>query len=235
MRGLLKLVIGGAVLVGVIAVTSTGGAAAPAGEPPSLGASHRPTTSLGTRAKCLSRGEAGLRSANFRIERFQTFVRGKADDVAVLIHCVAEGGSVHLDVIVAGSPGFAAKANDVRLCLTAYMLGTKSSCGAGPATASGGSGWSATATGFRGRNGERFSFACEPKGTLARSVWGTGVYTDDSSVCAAGVHAGLITFARGGTVVIEIRPGRSSYTGSTRNGVSSKSYGSWGGSFVLVR
>ena len=65
-------------------------------------------------------------------------------------------------------------------------------------------------------------------------MWGTDVYTDDSSICTAAVSAGLITFQAGGSVTIEIRQGQSSYAGSTRNGVTSKGYGSWNGSFVFV-
>jgi hypothetical protein len=35
-------------------------------------------------------------------------------------------------------------------------------------------------------------------------------------------------------VVIEMRPGQSAYVGSTRNGITSSSYGVWGGSYVFV-
>ncbi|MEP7159081.1 MAG: LCCL domain-containing protein, partial [Chloroflexota bacterium] len=57
---------------------------------------------------------------------------------------------------------------------------------------------------------------------------------DDSSVCTAAVHAGLITFAAGGSVTIEIQPDAVTYTGSERNGVSSGSWSTWYGSFVFV-
>jgi hypothetical protein len=95
-------------------------------------------------------------------------------------------------------------------------------------------GWGTQADGKRGQNGQRFTFSC-PSGGAGNRAWGTGIYTDDSSICVSAVHAGLITFASGGTVSIEIRPGQASYTGSQRNGVSSSSYGSWHGSFVFVR
>lgn len=94
--------------------------------------------------------------------------------------------------------------------------------------------WGATAVGYRGQNGRQFSFAC-PGGGQAGRVWGTDVYTDDSSICTAAVHAGFINLATGGTVTIEIRPGQQSYTGSVRRGVSSDGYGSWSGSYVFVR
>jgi hypothetical protein len=97
----------------------------------------------------------------------------------------------------------------------------------------GGSGYSATAATFRGRVGERFVYTC-PKYGVAGSIWGTDVYTDDSSVCSAGVHTGAISLAGGGTVTIEIRPGEAAYTGSARNRVTSSSYPAWSGSFVVV-
>jgi hypothetical protein len=87
---------------------------------------------------------------------------------------------------------------------------------------------------LRGRNGERFTFVCAANGVNGR-LWGKSLYTDDSSICTAAVHAGLISAAGGGTVTIEIRPGAASYQTSTSNGVASRSYGSWPGSFVFVR
>ncbi len=84
---------------------------------------------------------------------------------------------------------------------------------------------------LRGRNGERFSFICPSGGPPSGRLWGTDIYTDDSSICIAAVHAGVITSANGGTVSIEIRPGLSSYAGSTRNGMTSSNWGSWSGSF----
>ena len=69
----------------------------------------------------------------------------------------------------------------------------------------------------------------------ARFLTGDGTYTDDSSVCTAAVHAGLISLARGGSVTVQIRAGLSSYVGSTRNGVTSKSYGGWPGAYVFIR
>lgn len=94
----------------------------------------------------------------------------------------------------------------------------------------GGSDWNANATAFRGQNGLKVVYKCPAKGTLG-SVYGTGVYTDDSRVCSAAVHAGLITLVSGGKVTIKILPGRASYVGSTRHGVTSSAYGAWSGSY----
>ena len=94
--------------------------------------------------------------------------------------------------------------------------------------------WSDDAAAYRGKDNLRFSFTL-PAGGSNTGVWGTDVYTDDSSIGAAAVHAGVITFAAGGTVTIRILPGRSSYTGSTRNGVTSLDYTDWDGSFEFVK
>lgn len=92
--------------------------------------------------------------------------------------------------------------------------------------------WSATAAEHQDRIGETFPFSCPPGGE-AHSVWGTGTYTADSSVCTAAVQVGLITFAEGGDVTIEIAAGQASYDGGRANGVTSVRYGSFGGSFTF--
>jgi hypothetical protein len=90
--------------------------------------------------------------------------------------------------------------------------------------------WFTDASDYRDNVGSDYQFRC-PAGGTAYEVWGTDIYTDDSSVCTAAVHAGKITFAQGGTVTIEMLPGQSSYTASTRNGVTSGDWDTWLGSF----
>ena len=92
--------------------------------------------------------------------------------------------------------------------------------------------WEANATSLNGKDGETFTLACSPGGT-AHSVWGSDIYTADSSICTAGVHSGLITYQQGGTVTIELRPGRTIYGCSERNGVTTSDYGSYQHSFVF--
>lgn len=94
--------------------------------------------------------------------------------------------------------------------------------------------WNTQADSLRGKNGQRFTFVCPSNGTASSRLWGSGPYTDDSSICTAGVHAGVINLVSGGTVTIEIRPGSNSYAASTRNGVNGRSYGAWPGSFIVV-
>jgi hypothetical protein len=93
--------------------------------------------------------------------------------------------------------------------------------------------WNSNATNLRGRLDQDFSFRCSPNGTTG-AVWGTDIYTDDSSICSAAVHAGLITARSGGEVTIRIRPGESFYNGTARNGLSTQRYGEWGGSFIFL-
>ena len=86
--------------------------------------------------------------------------------------------------------------------------------------------------GLRGKNGQQFPYLCPANIDLnAKSVWGTDTYTDDTTICRAAVHAGKITQAGGGLVTIEIGPGLAAYTGSSRNGVTSKDWGKWEGSY----
>jgi len=97
----------------------------------------------------------------------------------------------------------------------------------------GGFGWKATPEGLRELVGQHFKFACPPAGENG-AVYGTGTYTDDSSVCTAAIHAGKITKAAGGTVVIEITGPHSSFKASEANGVSSADWPDYPGSFTFV-
>lgn len=81
--------------------------------------------------------------------------------------------------------------------------------------------------------GLRASFECPPEGT-AGTVWGSDVYTTDSSVCTAAVHAGKITFEKGGVVTVEFKGGRQTYGATTRNGVTTYNFGQFPNSFVFV-
>lgn len=73
-------------------------------------------------------------------------------------------------------------------------------------------------------------------GGTGGAVWGGGAatpYTDDSSISTAAVHAGALKSGETGLVAITILPGRSNYTFSTANGVTTKSYGSYDGSYSI--
>ncbi|MDX9783350.1 MAG: LCCL domain-containing protein [Spirochaetia bacterium] len=96
--------------------------------------------------------------------------------------------------------------------------------------------WEKDATEWRDKIGQRFSHTLPPGG-IESQIWGVDIYTDDSSIGSAAVHAGLISFEQGGTVTIEMSPGRDFYEGSARNGVQSKAWTEedWPASFVFFQ
>ena len=85
---------------------------------------------------------------------------------------------------------------------------------------------------YRGRT-ENFSINITGR-LSGGTVWGTDVYTDDSDIIRAAVHAGVIQNGENKNVFIQIMPGQSSYQGTTRNGISTKSYGNWAGSYKFI-
>ncbi|HKY61359.1 MAG TPA: LCCL domain-containing protein, partial [Gemmatimonadota bacterium] len=85
---------------------------------------------------------------------------------------------------------------------------------------------------YPAQSGVIYRFVC-PAANQTGNVWGTDVYTDDSSICEAAVHAGVIG-REGGTVHYERLGGQQSFRGSIRNGVQSSDYGAWPGSFRFV-
>lgn len=148
---------------------------------------------------------------------------------------MAEGGTVEYE-IAPGRPAYeAGVAHDVTSTYYGAYPGSflfpKAPPGSGTFAVSPQS-WTRTASEYRGKDGTRVELQCSPDGTPG-SVWGTGTYTDDSSVCTAAVHAGLITVAEGGKVTFVIAPGAASYRSSEANGVTSQDYGAYQGSFTF--
>lgn len=87
-------------------------------------------------------------------------------------------------------------------------------------------------SGFRGRIGEVLTIPVV--GAQSGSVWGTDVYTDDSAVAAAAVHAGVLRVGEFGFVRITMMQGQPAYVGSTRGGIISQNYGEFQGSFQIA-
>lgn len=81
--------------------------------------------------------------------------------------------------------------------------------------------------------GDEIVYEC-PAGCadVGASVWGSEVYTSDSAVCAAAIHAGVLT-DEGGSVRVSVIDGQDSYTGSEANGITTFDYGSWDQSYTL--
>lgn len=84
------------------------------------------------------------------------------------------------------------------------------------------------ATSYRWNNYLSYTFYCPQNCT--GTVRGTNTYTDDSSICVAAMHSKGINW---GNVTIEIRPWISTYTSSTRNGITSSYYWDWYWSYII--
>ena len=67
---------------------------------------------------------------------------------------------------------------------------------------------------------------------MTGTVWGSGPYTTDSSVCAAALHAGAVA-KTGGTVTVQATSGCTTYASSKNNGVTTTAYGPWSSSFYF--
>ncbi len=78
-------------------------------------------------------------------------------------------------------------------------------------------GCSDNAVGIELEAGESMLMSC-PADCGSRGVWGTDVYTDDSTICTAARHAGVID-SSGGEFRLLMLEGQDSYDGSDRNGV----------------
>lgn len=93
-------------------------------------------------------------------------------------------------------------------------------------------GCSYNGTQLQGPIGGVFQVACPP-GCQSGGLWGSDVYTADSGICMAGIHAGAISPA-GGVVTVRLEPGRPAYRGSIRNSLTSGDYGSYGKSYIFL-
>jgi hypothetical protein len=70
---------------------------------------------------------------------------------------------------------------------------------------------------------------------IGGAVWGTDIYSADSTLAMAAVHAGVLRAGETGTVKVTILGPQPAFMGSTRHGVTSMPYGAWPGSFKVSR
>ena len=75
------------------------------------------------------------------------------------------------------------------------------------------------------KTGEKFVIVC-PKNCTKRvkNLFGTETYTDNSPICIAAIHHGVIN-DQGGEIKIEIKVGLDSYKGSNGFGIHSRNFG----------
>ena len=69
------------------------------------------------------------------------------------------------------------------------------------------------------------SYYFRVRGEDEGSVWGTDIYTGDSALPAAAVHAGIVAVGESAVVKIAAVEPLSQYQGTTRNGITSHSFG----------
>lgn len=87
-------------------------------------------------------------------------------------------------------------------------------------------------TAFRSQVGQVHTFRVT--GRRSGPVWGSLLYTDDSDLGSAAVHAGLLREGQRGVVKVTILPGQDQYEGSEGNGITSSSYAAWQGSYTIA-
>ena len=91
-------------------------------------------------------------------------------------------------------------------------------------------GCSFTGNDMKGEPGTPHPLTCPAGCPRDVSVYGTDVYSSATPVCAAAMHAGMIS-PRGGSVTVVVESGRPAYRGSKRNGITSQDWGAYRGSF----
>ena len=72
-------------------------------------------------------------------------------------------------------------------------------------------------------------------GATSGQLWGTDVYTGDSALAVAAVHAGLVNPGATAILRVTVEQPLRAYPGSTRNGVTSHDFGPFGTAYRLSR
>ncbi len=71
-------------------------------------------------------------------------------------------------------------------------------------------------------------------GEAAGPLWGTDVYTGDSALSVAAVHAGLVKVGESAVLKVIVEKPLARYAGSTRNGVTSHDFGPFATAYRLA-
>lgn len=72
-------------------------------------------------------------------------------------------------------------------------------------------------------------------GEIGAPLWGTDVYTGDSALAAAAVHAGALKAGESGVVKVTLVTPLQQYAGSVRHGVTSHDFGRYGSAYRVER
>ena len=84
----------------------------------------------------------------------------------------------------------------------------------------------------RGKVGKDYCYKIT--GSTEGTVWGDGIYTDDSNIAKAAVLEGKCKIGENCLVCIKIIESKSSYGSCTKNGISTSSWGHWDGSYSFI-
>ena len=84
-------------------------------------------------------------------------------------------------------------------------------------------------TSYQTQVGKSFFFTVT--GDTESDIWGTDVYTTDSILASAAVHAGKVRAGQTKVVKVTIVTPPAQFQGSTRHGVTSCDYGSFPGAY----
>ncbi len=79
------------------------------------------------------------------------------------------------------------------------------------------------------------SYYFRVRGETEGPLWGTDIYTADSTLSAAAVHAGLVKTGESAIVKVEIVAPPATYSGSIRHGVASHDFGRYAGAYRLSK
>ncbi len=81
-----------------------------------------------------------------------------------------------------------------------------------------------SASGFGRQVGRKLVFICPAITAPSENVWGEDVYSVDSAICTAAIHARVLQFGQAGRVDIVMGPSVQPLIGSDRNGVKTQGY-----------
>jgi hypothetical protein len=90
-----------------------------------------------------------------------------------------------------------------------------------------------TLTGYQEKVGKSFHF--QVTGATTHTIWGDGVYTTDSPLATAAVHAGVLQSGQTGIVKVTIVAAPPAFNGSTKNGVTSQPYGPFPAAYKISK
>ena len=86
---------------------------------------------------------------------------------------------------------------------------------------------------LKGNAGDLLQVSCPAGCDKGQTTWGTGVYSANSPICRAGIHAGAIP-ATGGTLTVKLEAGRPAYRGSEQHGIKSSDFNQYDRSYSVV-